>query len=114
MESRFVQLPPVVEVCWSDGLTENKMPDQPEKIVMQSEPLNDVQKALVINHLWLALRQTFVLMHELNGPQVLLDLQQQLIAGVENSDTTGFPLDQEKPVVDTVVKLLEGLVTFEA
>ena len=79
---------------------------------MQSAMLDDRQKALVILQLWTALRLTFVKMHELNGPQVVFDMQRTLISGAKNSDTTGLPLDQEKAVIDTTVELLTGIVSF--
>jgi hypothetical protein len=85
----------------------------PRKISMTSAMLDDRQKMLVINHLWLALRQTFVKMHELNGPQAIFDMQQELISGALNSDTGGFPLRDEKAVIDTTITLFRGLVSFE-
>lgn len=85
----------------------------PGKITMTSAQLDDVQKTLVINHLWVALRQTFVKMYELNGPQAVIDMQNTLISGAKNSSTTGFPIEKEKAVIDTTVTLFEGLVTVE-
>ncbi|KIZ38062.1 MULTISPECIES: hypothetical protein [Rhodopseudomonas] len=86
---------------------------EPEKLIMASPMLNDVQKMLVVNHLWLALRQTFEKMYELNGAQVVIDMQRTLISGTKNSDTTGLPLDKEKAVIDTTITLLEGLISVD-
>jgi hypothetical protein len=84
-----------------------------DKIQMKFENLNAQQNALVILHLWTALRQAVVRMHELNGSQVVFDFQRTLVLGAKNGDVTGLPLEQEKAVVDTVVRLFEGLVSFE-
>ena len=75
--------------------------------------LNDVQKTLVVQHLWLALSETFATMHELIGPEAPFDLKQRLMLGVKNSDTAGLPLHQEKPAIDAVLHLLDALVTLE-
>jgi hypothetical protein len=84
-----------------------------DKIEMRSEELNGPQNALVILHLWTALRQAVVEMHALNGSQVVIDLQQKLILGAKNGEVTGLPFEQEKAVIDTVVRLFEGLVSFD-
>jgi hypothetical protein len=89
------------------------MTDEPEKIEIQSGQLNDVQKTLVLAHLWTALRQAVVKMYELNGAQAVFDFQKTLILGAKNGDVTGLPLDQEKAVVDFTVDLFRGLVSFE-
>jgi hypothetical protein len=89
---------------------EGKMAD---KIEMRTENLDGPQNALVILHLWTALRQAVVEMHALNGSQAVFDFQQKLILGAKNGEVTGLPLEQEKAVVDTVVRLFEGLVSFD-
>ena len=76
--------------------------------------LSEFQKALVVQHLWLVLGKTFAKMRELNGPQVPIDLMKRLMLGVKNTDTAGIPLDQEKPAIDIVLRMLGALATFEA
>jgi hypothetical protein len=89
------------------------MTDGPEKIEMRSGELNDVQKGLVMMHLWTALRQAVVKMHELNGSQAVFDFQQTLILGAKNGEITGLPLDQEKAAIDFTIELFRGLVSFK-
>jgi len=86
---------------------------EPNIIAMTSASLDDAQKLTVLTQLWISLRQTFVKMHELNGPQAVIDMQKTLISGAKNSHFTGIPLEKEKAITDTVVTLLEGLITVK-
>ncbi len=80
---------------------------------MRSGDLNERQKATVLLLLWTALRSATVEIYKRNGAFAVADFQKSLIADAKNADFSGLPLDQQPAVLDFVIELLNGLVTFE-